>query len=190
MKGQRRENSPYMVEGMHHETGLARLDVQSSHALHERGRERYVEQQLRRGFDHRVFTPTPLSWSVDVNLKRTGRRGQSVYQWYLFELEDLVVEEDTKRLVFQVAMNVPRIMKDKALQLYGVTVHEGHIAEMIGFYAKMVAFHHEVTRGERGDMLFMGKRLSQVHFGGKSDELAVDVVSHYFFDVIAKREQA
>lgn len=157
------------------------IEVESTRPLRDKEQELVVAQRMRRGFEKEVFSLTPISWSADISVVRSGRPS------WIHSFENIVVNELDRRVSFDVHLNPYRIAREAYTKRRGMD--EADLSEVIGFYLKLCALRHEITKGDRRDMLFGGKRLSEYEFNEalwNDDELWPFAGGFYIVQVLKK----
>jgi len=152
-----------------------RVFVESSQSLYDREQEAKVAKRLAKGFSYSPEGAGVLFATASIFARRELR--QSHRNWHWFSLEERNVSEGIDEIGFKIALNVRLINDDSWVRYYGF--QEGDIAEIIGFYLKLIAL-----REEGKDFKFLGRLLSDYYFKENADELWPHAAGFYAEEVL------
>jgi hypothetical protein len=155
---------------------LLEVKVESSRKMRDREKEDLVKDGIRRGFSKELYMPTPLSWSVGVDVRRVGLTPGRGINW--FDMEPPEINESERMIRFRIRLDLKRVNDD--LLVKDGKLDEGEVGEVIGFFFKTWALRYEVVEGERErDLLFLGKQISEYKVENGYDELWYRVKGFY-----------
>ena len=169
------------------------LRVESSHALENRRQEEIVQERLGRGFAYPIYSPTPLRWRVQVDLRRERSQSEKPA---LFEMSEPQFDAALGVAQLRILLHPDRIEEEGEMMRTwfkaadypeGLPMDEGDSAEIIGFYTKMVMLWYEIKQTSRRDLLFMDERLSDFEVKPGVDRLCGYCAEYYIQRVLLPR---